>query len=274
MNNKAAPKLSENIGKLLFVLSGVFLFIVGLTVFQDFLESKRDGYAFYFHESILFKTIWFLFIPILVVLYKKMKNVTLESYYKTAVFIVSPIVVHLFILPFIAVIFTVLFYGGRYDLYKFFSYTLVYDFYKLVVVYTGFVLGYRYFSNPARNIYIAESKSILNTIVINNGKEKVIVKVEDITQITSDTPYITIHLKDKKYLHSKTLKSICDELDKNVFVRVHKSTVVNITKVSSFKSRLNGDYDLHLENGDLIRLSRTYAPDFKKCFSTGHRVNL
>lgn len=274
VNNKATPKLSEDIRKLLFVLSGVFLFIVGLTILQDFLESKRYSYTFYFNESILFKIIWFLFIPILAVLYKKMKGETLDSYGKTAVFIVSPIVFHFFILPFVAVVFSVLFYEGRYDLYKFFSYTLAHDLYKLVIVYTGFVVGYKYFSNRTPNMYITASKPALNTIVINNGKENVVVNVEDITQITSDTPYITIHLKDKKYLHSETLKSICSELDKSVFVRVHKSTVVNITKVSSFKSRLNGDYDLQLENGDLLRLSRTYAADFKKCFSTGHRVNL
>lgn len=274
VNYKATPKLSGNIGKLLLVLSGVFLFIVSLTIFQDFLESRRSGYIFYFTESILFKTIWFLFIPILTLLYKKLKNETLDSYGKTALFIVSPIAVHLFILPFIAVVFSMLFYDGRYDLYKFFSYSLAHDLYILVIVYSSFVLGYKYFLKYTRDIYIADSNPTLDIIVINNGKENVVVNVEDITQITSDSPYITIHLKDKKYLHSETLKSICNQLGQDVFVRVHKSTVVNITKVSSFKSRLNGDYDLQLENGDLVRLSRTYASDFKKRFGTGHRVNL
>ena len=103
-------KLSEDIGKLLIVLSGVFLCIVGLTIFQDFLESKRNGYPFYFNESILFKTIWFLFIPILAVLHKKLENETFDSFRKTMIFIVTPIVVHVFILPFVAVVFSVLFY--------------------------------------------------------------------------------------------------------------------------------------------------------------------
>ncbi|WP_254788460.1 LytR/AlgR family response regulator transcription factor [Cellulophaga baltica] len=93
-------------------------------------------------------------------------------------------------------------------------------------------------------------------------------------QITSATPYICIHLENKRHLHSETLKSMCGQLDSNVFVRVHKSSVVNISKVSSFKSRLNGDYDLQLANGDLVRLSRTYATDFKNRFGAGHPVNL
>lgn len=266
-NNKTEPNYIESIGKVLFLLSGSFLFMVALTIFQDFLESKRNGYAFYFSESLLFKTIWFLFIPILAVLYKKLKNETLDSSGKTIVFIVSPIVVHLFTLPLIAVVFSSLFYEGRYDMYKFFSYTLAHDLYKLVIIYTGFVLGYRYFASHPVTTYITESKPTLNTIVIKNGKENVVVHIADIIQITSATPYVFIHLENKKYLHSETLKSMCTQLDKNVFVRIHKSTVVNISKISSFKSRLNGDYDLKFEKGESVRLSRTYVSDFKKHFN-------
>lgn len=61
------------------------------------------------------------------------------------------------------------------------------------------------------------------------------------------------------------------KLDTRTFVRVHKSTIVNLEKVSSFKSRLNGDYDLLLKNGTIVRLSRTYAANFKNEFTGTHR---
>lgn len=275
-NNKNELHFAQRIGKLLFVFSGIFFFLVALTVFQDLLESKRSNIAFNLDESILFKTVWLLFIPILVILYNKLNYEWLNSLTKTATFIVLPIAIHLIVLPFVGVFFAVLFYEGRYDLYKFFSYTLAHDLYNLVIVYTSFVLGYKYFSNRPRNIDIQESKPTLETIAIKNGKENTIVNVEDITQITSATPYIFIHLENRQYLHSETLKSISKQLGRNVFVQVHKSTVVNITKVSSFKSRLNGDYDLQLTNGELVRLSRTYAADFKKSLqskSTSQRIN-
>ncbi len=274
VNNSSSLKFSENLWKLFFPLSGIFLCIVGLTIFQDFLQSKRNGYTFYFNESILFKIVWFLFIPILAVLWNRLQKATLLSYGKTTVLIFSLIGIHLFILPFVAIVFSTLFYEGRYDLYKFFSYTLAYDLYKLVIVYTGFVLGYKYFRRLERKTYIPETKPTSNTIIINNGRKNIIVNIIDILQITSATPYIFIHLENKKHLHSETLKSICSQLDSSVFVRIHKSTVVNISKVSLFKSRLNGDYDLQLTNGDLVRLSRTYAADFKNRFTTTHQVNL
>lgn len=271
---KSISSFPLDIKKLFIILSGVFLFITGLTIFQDFLESKRSGYAFYLNESILFKTVWFLFVPILITLYRRLKNEALSGAIKIFIFIASPIVAHLLILPFVATVVSVFFYEGKYDIFKFFSYTMANDFYKLVIVYTSFVLGYRYFSNRTVNTDIAESKFSLDTIIVNNGKDNVIVSVQDIVQITSATPYISIHLDNKKYLHSETLKSICEQLDTKIFVRIHKSTVVNISKVISFKSRLNGDYDLQLTNGISVRLSRTYATDFKKQFNTSHQVGI
>ena len=274
LNDNDSPKLSENIGKLLLVLSIVLLCIISLTMFQDFLESRINGYSFYFSESILFKTIWFLYIPTILILHKILKNRNLDNYSKASVLIVFAIAVHLLFIPLVGVLFSVLFYEGRYDLYKFFSYTLAHDLYKLVIVYTSFVLGYNYISNRPRNIAIQQALPILDILVINNGKVNTIVNVEDIVQITSATPYIFIHLENKQYLHSETLKSICKQLNNKTFVRVHKSRVVNISKVSSFKSRLNGDYDLQLVNGDLVRLSRTYATDFKNRFNASQRVTV
>jgi len=270
-NPKPTPDFLVAHEKLLGGVSGFFLFIVGLAIFQDFVESRRSGYAFYFNESLLFKTIWFLFIPILAVLYKRLRNKSLDSTIKTATFIVLPTVAHFFILPFIAVALSVLFYEGSYDLYKFFSYTLSHDLYKLVIVYSGFVLGFKLFKNGSRISPGVQESGPLKKIIINNGQNNQIVCVEDIIQITSATPYVYIHLGNKKFLHSETLKSLSQQLDNNTFVRIHKSIMVNVTKVLSFKSRLNGDYDLLLTNNDTVRLSRTYAANFKKHFKTSHR---
>ncbi len=267
-----ASGITLDTGKFLAAISGMFLFIVCITVFQDLLDSLGRGYAFYLSESLLFKTIWLLFIPILEIVYKRLNHKSLDTFQKTTLFIIIPIVVHLMVLPLISFLFSVLFYNGRYDLYKFFSYTLSNDLYKLVMIYGGFVLGFKYFTKSPQNDTIPLRKLKPTNIVINNGKENTVVNIEDIVQITSATPYVFIHLKNRKYLHSETLKSISNQLDNNIFVRVHKTTIVNIKMVNSFKSRLNGDYDLQLMDGGTVRLSRTYASNFKKQFDSAHRL--
>ncbi len=275
-NSRSQPGFSLNTGKLYLILSGVIISMISLTIFQDFLESKRNSYTFYFSESLLFKTVWLLYVPIVMVLYERLRNEVLNSFLKTALFIVLPITAHLLIFPCIANTFTVFFYDGRYDFFKFFSYTLAHDFYTLVLVYTGIVLGYRYLSTRKQNSSDINHTFTADTLVINNGRDNVIIYVKDILQITSATPYVSIHLENKKYLHSETLKSIHEQLDGNTFIRVHKSALVNLSKVHSFKSRLNGDYDLLMSDGTSVRLSRTYAQDFKYRFnirSSGQHIN-
>lgn len=259
---------SDSLRKVLVVLSCFVLGLVALTVFQDLLESKRIGIDFNLDESLLFKTVWLLFIPILIILYQRMQMQNLDSYAKMILYIGSAIAVHLLILPLLGLVFSELYFQGRYDLYKFFSFTMAHDLYKLVIVYTGFVLGFKLTSKPAPII----KGQFTDSILTNSGRETKLLKVEEIVQITSDTPYVCIHLKDKKYLHAATLKSICEQLDSRLFVRVHKTTVVNCSMVSSLTSRLNGDYDLMLTNGVVVRLSRTYAADFKKRFPASQRV--
>lgn len=96
--------------------------------------------------------------------------------------------------------------------------------------------------------------------------------MNDIYQITAETPYISIQLEGKKHLHTETLKSISTQLDNKTFVRVHKSTIVNLDKVISLKSRLNGDYDIFLKNGVELRLSRTYVTNLKSNFKNAYQV--
>ncbi|MGG7467490.1 LytTR family DNA-binding domain-containing protein [Chryseobacterium arthrosphaerae] len=268
-NKITAFRFPLNTGELFMILSGIIIVITTINMFQDFWEAKRSGYSFHFSESLLFKIVWILYIPIIMVLYQKLKSETHISYTKTALFIILPITVHLIMLPFIATILSLFFYQGRYDLFKFFSYTLTHDFSIAVLIYAGFVLGYQYLPVRKPDAVYTEKVTASPTFVIHNGKDNMIIHTEDIIQITSATPYVSIHLENKRYLHSETLKSMLEQLDDQIFIRVHKSAVVNLSKIRSFKSRLNGDYDLQMTDGTLVRLSRTYASEFKKRFTTG-----
>lgn len=270
-NLTSLAMLRYTLNRRTFMLSiaGVFLAIVILTLFQDFLESRRVGYVFYLAESLLFKITWFLHVPILLILRWKLQNQALDNFLAVAKWIGLSITVHLCILPFLAVAFSIVFFDGVYDLFKFFTYALTHHLWELIAIYTGFVMGYSYLIKQAAYIRVEKKRSVTNTLIINNGKDNVIVQMYDIIQITAATPYVSIHLEERVYLYSGTLKSIYAQLGDNTFVRVHKSALVNIAKVRSFQSRLNGDYDLLLTNGSTLRLSRTYAADFKQRFVQG-----
>ena len=112
----------------------------------------------------------------------------------------------------------------------------------------------------------------ISTILVSDGNKKHNITVTEIIYFSANPPYINLYLEGKKCLHHETLKSISTKLNPDQFVRVHKSTIVNIKKVASYTTRLNGDYDLMMKNNVQLRVSRNFATDFKNLFNKTHHV--
>jgi len=85
----------------------------------------------------------------------------------------------------------------------------------------------------------------------------------EISLLRSASPYVALQANGKKYLETTTLKALSEVLDPKLFVRVHKSCIVNLAYILEVKSRGNGDYDLVLQGGEEVRLSRNYAVEFR-----------
>ncbi|MBK7245446.1 MAG: LytTR family transcriptional regulator [Saprospiraceae bacterium] len=144
-----------------------------------------------------------------------------------------------------------MFYYHTYSIQQTLRYAISEYVYLLVLFYTIPVLVFQFFTN----------KTHPNETV-----------VDEILYCSANPPYITLHLDGKKYLHTEPLKSISFRLNPNQFVRIHKSTIVNIDRVVSYTTRLNGDYDLTLKNNVQLRLSRNYSTDFKNQFNKTHQL--
>lgn len=101
------------------------------------------------------------------------------------------------------------------------------------------------------------------SLVVKEGESYLHIDIKQIAYLSANPPYTNIHVGEKKYLLSETLKSLSIKLDPNFFVRIHKSTIVNLAFVKSHQSRQNGDYDVALKDGTTLRLSRNYVRGFK-----------
>ncbi len=80
-----------------------------------------------------------------------------------------------------------------------------------------------------------------------------VLEIKDILYCQADDNYTHIYLNDTKKLVSKTLKYFEDALVKNGFARVHKSYLVNVNAIVSYKKG-KGGYVV-LENGKQIMIS-------------------
>lgn len=95
-------------------------------------------------------------------------------------------------------------------------------------------------------------------LVTSNGRTR-IVSVEEIEWIEAADNYVSIHIADgDSVLLRETLKSLEERLDPKHFVRIHRSTIVKLTKIKELQPSINGDYTLKLQNGRKLNMSRSY----------------
>ncbi|MGL5888679.1 MAG: LytTR family DNA-binding domain-containing protein [Bacteroidia bacterium] len=260
-------------------VSFVVLFTAG-TIFLDWFDSMRRNSSFYFSESFMFTAVWWLFLPMLYLQLRLTRRA--GQWYHFMALIIFPVILHLCLYPLLVKIISAVFYYHTFEyrqtlLFGISSYTL-----QLLLIYALLPI---YFLFRQRKLKVIQNEAEFQTqevsaelpvfyshITVTDKYRKVTVPVSDILFITADTPYINLHLSSRNYLHNETLKSITAKLDPRFFVRIHKSTIINLAYVETYISRHNGDYDLTLAGGSTHRVSRNYAAAFREQLLAFHQL--
>ena len=82
--------------------------------------------------------------------------------------------------------------------------------------------------------------------------------VREIEWVDAAGDYLCIHASGNTHILRATMREMETLLDPRLFQRVHRSTIVNLTRVKSLRAHMNGEYFLRLEGGQELKLSRTY----------------
>ena len=95
-------------------------------------------------------------------------------------------------------------------------------------------------------------------LAIKEGAETVCVDIHDVDWIDAAGDYMCVHSEGKTYVLRSTMKRLQEVLDPDIFIRVHRSTIVNSTRVASVRPHINGEYFVSLKCDKELKLSRTY----------------
>lgn len=90
------------------------------------------------------------------------------------------------------------------------------------------------------------------------------IPVGDIFYIESVDNKTFIYTQSKVYEIKHKLYELEELLKEKRFIRISKSTLLNLMKISSIKPALNGRFTAVLYSGEEIVISRKYVPEFKK----------
>ena len=86
---------------------------------------------------------------------------------------------------------------------------------------------------------------------------------EKIDWIEAQGVYVNLHVGDRTYLYRSTVAQLEQRLDPEKFVRVHRSAMVNTSRIRELRSLTHGEYAVALAGGTELKLSRSYRGAFE-----------
>lgn len=96
-------------------------------------------------------------------------------------------------------------------------------------------------------------------LAIRTGRRVAIVPVEEIDWIEATGDYVTLHVGAKSHLLRQTMTRLELQLDPDRFIRVHRSAIVQASRICELESLANREYLLRLTNGTKLRTSRRFS---------------
>jgi two-component system LytT family response regulator len=96
------------------------------------------------------------------------------------------------------------------------------------------------------------------SVSMKSGSEWIRVRLDDISWIEAAGDYMCVHTLEGTHIIRKTLKQFEQELDPNLFPRVSRSAMINMSKLKRLTPNSNGEYVALLTTGDSVKVSRKY----------------
>ena len=117
--------------------------------------------------------------------------------------------------------------------------------------------------NPLAESMIMEKQTYPERILVQSGKKLITISVKDILRIEADGDYSKLIVNQSSYLSNYGISKLESKLDPKSFIRVHRSSIINIQFVDSL-NKYQSSYDLVMKNGDVVRVSRGYMDNIKR----------
>ncbi len=102
------------------------------------------------------------------------------------------------------------------------------------------------------------SDAALDRVLIKSGGEIYFLSADEIDWIGAEGDYMVFNVAGKRHLLRETMARLEAKMDPKRFVRIHRSTMVNLDRVKKLSPGFLGDYTVVLRDGTSLKLSRGY----------------
>jgi two-component system LytT family response regulator len=113
----------------------------------------------------------------------------------------------------------------------------------------------------------------LARLIVKAAGQILFLQLTDIDWIEAADYYACLHIGSKTHLLRRSMAELEQDLDPNLFFRIHRSVIVNLARVSAIQSNRAGEYEVLLLNGTTLPISRKYRRQFRAA-AAGNRIRM
>lgn len=111
---------------------------------------------------------------------------------------------------------------------------------------------------------IIRHESRLRRFSVKKGETITLIDAAEVLYFSAEDKYTFINTADLSDIVPFTLKELEDRLDPHAFLRVHRSTIVNVNNIKLIRKWFGGKYKLIFDNGKDAVVSSNYVKSFKE----------
>lgn len=113
-----------------------------------------------------------------------------------------------------------------------------------------------------------ETTKGLDTLAVEKGKVTKTLPIQEIFYLKAAGDYVEIHTAEDDYLRRGTMASFAKAFNESGydFLRIHRSTLVNMAHVAGFEASSKGSFDLVLDDETRLKSGRSFQNDVKARF--------
>ena len=109
----------------------------------------------------------------------------------------------------------------------------------------------------------AKASEWLEELWVPHRSELLRIEVSQVSQIDAERDYVRLHVCDLSYLLLQTIAGLEKRLGPAEFIRIHRSTILRKDAIRGLRHDGLGVWSVELEDGEALRIGRTYLPKVK-----------
>jgi two-component system, LytTR family, response regulator len=116
-------------------------------------------------------------------------------------------------------------------------------------------------SNPSLTAFlerVQQRTTFMQHVALKSKGRVRLVPVEQIDWFESAGNYVRLHVGSERFLLRQTMHGLEQKLDPTQFVRIHRTTIVNVQRIRDTRPASHGDHIIVLHDGTQLQMSRAY----------------